>query len=275
MPSHAPDLLIQGLADEPRAAVLFRLLAALEVSDRERPVPFGEGGRRNVLIQPPRHRNEPTASDRLIDAVWAMRCRRRPPRRFRIMSVSSVARVTPRGRAAPGAGRPMRAGRRRRARPRPVSSRLCARAARRPRSSDRPRRPLACARRWRCGVARPSDAVFEPFAQGEIARLEERRTAARALRIDADLTLSRYTDVMGELEALGARRPRHERLRAQLIARLDRCGRQPRSPTSARRVLLAGVRTLSTAPRLADHITGARSRVRSRARAARPAIPYG
>jgi hypothetical protein len=144
-------------------------------------------------------------------------------------------------------------------------------------AQQRPAEAAACLREalalWRGPPL--ADAVFEPFAQGEIARLEERRIAARALRIDADLTLSRYTDVMGELEALGARRPRHERLRAQLIARLDRCGRQPRSPTSARRVLLAGVRTLSTAPRLADHITGARSRVRSRARAARPAIPYG
>jgi hypothetical protein len=88
-------------------------------------------------------------------------------------------------------------------------------------AQQRPAEAAACLREalalWRGPPL--ADAVFEPFAQGEIARLEERRIAARALRIDADLTLSRYTDVMGELEALGARRPRHERLRAQLIAR--------------------------------------------------------
>ena len=83
--------------------------------------------------------------------------------------------------------------------------------------------------------------VFEPFAQGEIARLEERRTAARALRIDADLTLSRTRTLWASSRrwALGVRGT--SACAPSSLLALDRCGRQPRSPTSARRVLLAGV----------------------------------
>ena len=49
-----------------------------------------------------------------------------------------------------------------------------------------------------------SDFRYEPFAQGEIARLEELRQEALEERIDADLALGRETELVAELEPLVA-----------------------------------------------------------------------
>ena len=71
-----------------------------------------------------------------------------------------------------------------------------------------------------------ADVAFEPFAQAEIARLEERRLVALEERIEADLMLRRHDDLVGELEALIVKNPLRERLRAQLMLALYRSGRQ-------------------------------------------------
>jgi DNA-binding SARP family transcriptional activator len=71
-----------------------------------------------------------------------------------------------------------------------------------------------------------ADLAFEPFAQGEIARLEELRLVTFEDRIEADLALGRHADVVGELEALVAEHPLRERLRAQLMLALYRSRRQ-------------------------------------------------
>jgi DNA-binding SARP family transcriptional activator len=60
----------------------------------------------------------------------------------------------------------------------------------------------------------------------EVARLEERRLVALEERIDADLMLGRQADLVAELEAAVAEQPLRERLRAQLMLALYRCGRQ-------------------------------------------------
>ena len=66
----------------------------------------------------------------------------------------------------------------------------------------------------------------EPFAQAEIARLEELRAGALEDRIEADLALGHHGDVVGELEVLAAAHPMRERLYQQLMIALYRCGRQ-------------------------------------------------
>ena len=71
-----------------------------------------------------------------------------------------------------------------------------------------------------------ADLVFEPFAQIPIARLEERRTAAREDLVAAELELGRHAQLVGELEALVAEHPLRERLRGQLMLALYRAGRQ-------------------------------------------------
>ena len=86
---------------------------------------------------------------------------------------------------------------------------------------------LILARRWHCGGAQPlADFRSEPFAQAEIARLEELRAGVVEDRIEADLALGRHAAVVGELEALVAAHPLRERLHGQLMIALYRCGRQ-------------------------------------------------
>ncbi len=77
---------------------------------------------------------------------------------------------------------------------------------------------------WR---GRPlADLEFEPFARVEVERLEELRLSAVEERIDAELALGLHLGLVPELEALAAEHPFHERIRAQLMLALYRCGRQ-------------------------------------------------
>jgi DNA-binding SARP family transcriptional activator len=71
-----------------------------------------------------------------------------------------------------------------------------------------------------------ADFTYEPFAQTEIARLEELRLVAVEERIEADLALGRHTELVSELEALVDSQPLRERPRAQLMLALYRSGRQ-------------------------------------------------
>jgi DNA-binding SARP family transcriptional activator/DNA-binding beta-propeller fold protein YncE len=71
-----------------------------------------------------------------------------------------------------------------------------------------------------------ADLAYEPFARADVERLEELRLGALEDRIDADLQLGRHDALVGELRELVGRQPLRERLRAQLIAALYRCGRQ-------------------------------------------------
>jgi DNA-binding SARP family transcriptional activator/WD40 repeat protein len=71
-----------------------------------------------------------------------------------------------------------------------------------------------------------ADLAYEPFAQREIARLDDLRTAALEQLIEAKLELGRHDEVVGELETLIREHPYRERLRAQLMLALYRCDRQ-------------------------------------------------
>ena len=71
-----------------------------------------------------------------------------------------------------------------------------------------------------------ADFAYEPFAQMEIARLEELRLETIEARIDADLALGRHVDLIPELEALVQAHPLREHPRAQLMLALYRSGRQ-------------------------------------------------
>jgi DNA-binding SARP family transcriptional activator/DNA-binding beta-propeller fold protein YncE len=71
-----------------------------------------------------------------------------------------------------------------------------------------------------------ADLAFEPFAQTEIARLEELRLAVLEARIEADLVLGGQDSLVAELETLVAAHPYREGLRAHLMFALYRSGRQ-------------------------------------------------
>ncbi len=72
-----------------------------------------------------------------------------------------------------------------------------------------------------------ADLSYQPFAQAEIARLEDLRADVIEDRIEADLALGRHAGVVGELKSLVAACPLRERRQEQLMVALYRCGRQP------------------------------------------------
>ena len=67
---------------------------------------------------------------------------------------------------------------------------------------------------------------FEPFAQAEIARLEEQRLAALEARVEADLGAGRHAALVSELRQLLSEHPTRERFAAHLMLALYRSGRQ-------------------------------------------------
>src|SRR5215831_14910787 len=93
---------------------------------------------------------------------------------------------------------------------------------------------------WRGPVL--ADLAGYAFTRPEAARLEELRLAAVEARIDADLGLGRHDALTGELDRLAAEHPLRERLHAQLMLALYRCGRQADALAAYRRArdLLAG-----------------------------------
>ena len=94
---------------------------------------------------------------------------------------------------------------------------------------------------WLWRGAPLADFAHASFAQTSIERLEEIRLAALEQRIEADLTLARHADLVGELEALVAEHPLRERFRGQLMLALYRSGRQAEALDvyrSTRRVLV-------------------------------------
>ena len=71
-----------------------------------------------------------------------------------------------------------------------------------------------------------ADVSSEPYAQLEIARLEELRLGALENRIESDLALGRHAEVVGELRALVVQHPLREAFRGHLMIALYRSGRQ-------------------------------------------------
>jgi DNA-binding SARP family transcriptional activator len=71
-----------------------------------------------------------------------------------------------------------------------------------------------------------AEFTFEPFAQPEIARLEELRLAALEERLEAELESGREAELVVELDRLVSANPLRERLRALLMLALYRSGRQ-------------------------------------------------
>jgi DNA-binding SARP family transcriptional activator/ABC-type branched-subunit amino acid transport system substrate-binding protein/DNA-binding beta-propeller fold protein YncE len=199
----------------------FRLLGPLEVLERDRPLPLGRGRQRALFALLLIHANEVVSTDRLIDELWGDA----PPR----TALKSVQVYVSHLRKGLGDGRLVTQppGYVLRADPSEVDvgrfERLVADAdGVDPQvAADGLRRALEL---WH-GPAL-ADMAYEPFAQAEIARLEELRAAATEKRIDADLACGRHAELIGELESLVAQHPFWERLRSQLMLALYRSGRQ-------------------------------------------------
>ena len=150
------------------------------------------------------HRGEVVSTDRLIDALWGERASPTSATKIVQVYVSNLRKALGDGllvtrghgyllQAEPGqvdVG-PVR-GARGRGPPRAAGAAMPRRAA------ERLREALAL---WRGPPL--ADFAYEPFAQSEIARLEEARLAALEDRIDADLALGRARAAGGRARGVG------------------------------------------------------------------------
>jgi DNA-binding SARP family transcriptional activator/ABC-type branched-subunit amino acid transport system substrate-binding protein/streptogramin lyase len=212
----------------------FGILGPLEVSDEGRRVEIGGHKQRVLLVSLLLHANEVVSLDRLIDELWG---ETPPPTAAKTLQAQvSRLRRSLNGDEDPAAHMlgPLQTrghGYLLKVEPGQVDAdrfQGMLEEARRTRAEGKPdeaaeelRRALAL---WR-GPAL-ADFAYEPFAQAEIARLDELQLTALEERLDADLALGRHAELIGELEALVARHPLRERLRGQLMLALYRSDRQ-------------------------------------------------
>ena len=189
----------------------FRILGPLEVADEATVVALGKGKQRALLALLLVHANEVVPIDRLIDELWG----ERPPPTAQtglqvyvsqLRKLLGANRIETRG---PGYALRIDEGE--------LDRNRFEMLARDGRFAE----ALAV---WR-GPAL-ADFAYEPWAQAEIVRLEERRLACVEALIDRELEAGRAAELVGELEALVAANPLHERFRAQLMLALYRSGRQ-------------------------------------------------
>jgi len=206
----------------------FRILGPLEIGDGDRPLRLAGARQRALLALLLLHPNEVVSSDRLIDELWGEESPEKAANALQARVSQLRKALGPVGgeilltrspgyllRVEPGEldveHFELLVGEGRRA----LVQGDAAGAA------ETLRAALAL---WR-GPALP-DFAYEPFAQGEIARLEEARLVALEERLEADLALGRHGELVGELEALVTAHPLRERLRGQLMLALYRSGRQ-------------------------------------------------
>lgn len=219
----------------------FRILGSLEIVDGGRPHRFGGRKPGALLALFLIHANEVVSVDRLLDALWVGQ---EPGRATKALhtTVKRVREALPDAQQlrtqTPGYVLSVAPGEL----DRECFERLFDQGRRALESSDEAGASAALADAlslWR-GPAL-ADFAYEPFAQAEIARLEELRLACLEARIEADLALSRHREVVSELEALVTAYPVRERLRGQLMLALYRSGRQAEALTvyqDTRRALL-------------------------------------
>jgi DNA-binding SARP family transcriptional activator len=219
--------------------VEFRILGPLEVLDGDRPVPLPRGRGRTLLALLVLRADEVVSTDRLIDWLWG----ETPPPTAITALHGLVSSLRKRLEPARGVGEAPAI-----IETRPpgyvlaidrgeVDAHRFRRLLEEVAGASAPER--AAKLRTALGLWRGSalaDFRYEPFAQTDIAVLEELRMAAIEERIDADLALGRHAELVGELKDLTAEQPLRERLRGQLMLALYRSGLQDHPPSARRRV---------------------------------------
>jgi DNA-binding SARP family transcriptional activator len=199
----------------------FRILGPLEVVDSTGPIPLGGPKQRALLGLLLVHAGEVLSTDQIVDVLWDGR----PPKTATTSLwnlVTQLRKVLP-----PGTLVTKPPGYRLQVDPEALDLRRFEQLVARARGLDGgPRAELLreALAIWR--GAPLADLAFEPFAEGEIRRLEELRLDALEERIDADLQQGAGAELVGELEALVRQHPVRERLRGQLMLALYRSGRQ-------------------------------------------------
>ena len=204
----------------------FSILGTLEVRRDGQSVPVAGAKVRALLALLVVHAGEPMSAERLAIGLWGEDA---PPRSVKAlqMHVSRLRRALDDGEvlATSAAGYVLRADREHIDAAR--FERLYAAGMHSLRAGDAARAAVELCEAlalWR-GQALAEFATV-PFAQAEIARLEEQRLAAVEARIDADLALGRHRELVAELQQLVAEQPLRERAYEQLMVALERSDRQ-------------------------------------------------
>jgi predicted ATPase/DNA-binding SARP family transcriptional activator len=203
----------------------FGILGPFEVADDDgREVALGGPKQRSVLAILLLHAGDVVSGDRLIDGLWGERPPATATKTLQVY-VSNLRKalgegvlVTRRGGYALEAGDADIDSARFQALV--EEGRRALRAGDPSAAADRLRESLAL---WRGPPL--AEFAYEPFAQGEILRLEELRLTAVEDRIDADLALGDDALLVGELAALVREHPLRDRLAGQLMLALYRGGR--------------------------------------------------
>ncbi|MFG2045062.1 BTAD domain-containing putative transcriptional regulator [Dactylosporangium sp. NPDC048998] len=222
----------------------FRILGHVTVIDDAGDVPLGPPRHHALLAALLLHPGAPLSVERLIGLLWGEAA----PASAATIVHGSVAGLRRALEQRPGANRPRAlvthvGGYTLRVMPEQVDAmrfeRLVAEGRRHVRDDPRRASPLLAQALslWRGPALAGVDAPFVPDAAH---RLEELRLDALVARADADLALGAHADLVGELETLVQQHPLRERLWAQLMVALYRCGRQAEALTAyrtARRLL--------------------------------------
>ncbi|NUR77191.1 MAG: AAA family ATPase, partial [Thermoleophilia bacterium] len=203
----------------------FRTLGELEVWNADRPLPIKGAVQRSVLLLLLLRANAVVRLEDLVEELWGQAAPHTAPK----MIQNAVSKLRKSGMAEVLATRA--GGYVLQIEPEQVD------ATRFERLVDRAREALAAGMPevaeqlleqanglWR--GAPLADLAPEPFAQSEIARLEELHLTATETSIEAALALGRHRELVSTLETLVARYPLRETLRMQLMISLYRSGRQ-------------------------------------------------
>ena len=194
-----------------------RVLGHVEASLDDRPLALGGAKQRAVLAMLGLEAGRAVSADRLIEGLWG----EDPPPSAAKMVQNYVWRLRGGGIAIVTHGRAYELDVDRDQVDACRLERLVADAARGAGNGNSARAALALFR------GDPlADIADEPFATDEIRRLEELRLTAAELAIDADLAVGRHQELVGEIDGLLAANPLRERLHAQRMLALYRCGRQ-------------------------------------------------
>jgi len=203
----------------------FRILGPLETEEDGRLLTLGGPKQRALLALLLLHANEVVPRDRLIDELWGERApetaatalqgyvsglrKTLGPERIATRAPGYLLQVEPDALDLGRFERFMREGR----------AALAAGDARQ--ASEKFSAALAL---WRGTPLADVDST--PFAHAESLRLEELRLSALEEKFEAELALGHHAEIVAELEAFVAQHPLREKLRAQLMLALYRCGRQ-------------------------------------------------
>jgi DNA-binding SARP family transcriptional activator len=225
-------LLYLGFKARVPTGIEFRILGPLEALDEGRAIALGGSRQRALLALLLLHANETLTTDRLIDELWGERAPANAAKTVQ-MQISRLRKAMA-GKAGSGSAgvvvtreRGYELG----LDPDRLDSHRFERLVAEGRSeltSGHPERAVSALEEalslWR--GAPLADLAYEPFAQREIARLDDLRAAALEQLIEAKLALGGHAEVVGQLEALIGEYPYRERLWAHLMLALYRCDRQ-------------------------------------------------